>query len=318
MKKFIERLLLFTVSLFFVSIFIDSLLSIKIKEIHEYPGEYEVWNDIYSEELDVDVAVYGSSRAWVHINPNQILDSTKLMCYNFGVDGQNFNIQFLRHKEYIERNRPPKMVILSIDVFSLAKAKDLYGLNQFLPYMLWDWDIYQFTRSYNGFSFLDYVLPLVRYKGKSDLLLKLFSNNEDKVRTNGYLGMEEDWNEDFNIAKNKYENFEIQIDPELVDLLEEFIKELKRQNILLTFVYTPEYIEGQDFVKNREHIFEIYNQLANKYDIPFIDYSNSFLSYNKSLFYNASHLNITGSTMFTQVLISDLKKTFSQINNNQH
>ena len=81
----------------------------------------------------------------------------------------------------------------------------------------------------------------------------------------------------------------------------------------MIFVYTPEHIEGQHFVSNRAEIMAFYKKIADKYNIPFIDYSADSMCYNKDYFYNSEHLNLKGANMFSQKLASDLKKIIKTI-----
>jgi hypothetical protein len=287
----------------------DYYISEKAKNNHESPGEIEVWNDIYNGEINANVAIYGSSRAWVHINPTILEDSLNIKAYNFGMDGQNFWLQYLRNKEYLKYNKPPKVIIVSVDVFSLAKRKDLYQYNQFLPYMLWNNNIKKFTSSYNGFSFEDYYLPLFRYYGSmrgSGSVIKS-SSNKNLYRNKGYKGMERKWNNDLAKAKLEQKRFSINIDSNTVSLFNQFLLECKSNEITVILVYTPEYIEGQNFVENRKEIIKIYNDFSNKYDLLFLDYSKDNLCTQKEYFYNASHLNKKGSEIFTSKLAHDLK-----------
>lgn len=73
-------------------------------------------------------------------------------------------------------------------------------------------------------------------------------------------------------------------------------------------VYTPEYIEGQEFTKNRSDIIQLFQEKSEQYQFPFLDYSNDTLSYDKQYFYNAMHLNKTGAELFTDKLIEDIQQ----------
>lgn len=312
MKKYILSILFFALPIIFVMFVADYFISNNHKKNHESPGEIEVWNDIYAGNIDSDIAIYGSSRAWVHINPSILEDSLNLKAYNFGMDGQNFWLQYLRHKEYLKHNKPPKLIILSVDVFSLEKRKDLYELNQFLPYMLWNKNIIKFTSSYNGFTYKDYYFPLLRYGGKirkiENLLnLEQVDNIEVTFRQNGFKGMERKWNDDLAKAKLKMAQYKIEIDSSSVNLFNQFLIESKENNIKVILVYTPEYIDGQKFVENRNEIIKIYKDFAIKYNLLFLDYSNDDLCKKKELFYNSSHLNKKGADIFTRKLSSELK-----------
>jgi hypothetical protein len=309
MKKFTVKIIVLSLPLVILMFIADYYISEKVKNNHESPGEIEVWNDIYNGEIKANVAIYGSSRAWVHINPTILEDSLNTKAYNFGIDGHNFWLQYLRNKEYLKYNKPPKVIIVSVDVFSLAKRKDLYQFSQFLPYMLWNKDIKKFTSSYNGFSLEDYYLPLFRYYGSmrgSGSVIKPPSN-KSLYRNKGYRGMERKWNNDLAKAKLEKKHYSINIDANTVYLFNQFLLESKSSEITVILVYTPEYIDGQNFVKNREEIVKIYEDLSNKHNLLFLDYSDDILCKQKEYFYNASHLNKKGSEIFTRKLARDLK-----------
>lgn len=313
MRYFILKIIYFFLPLLLVIIVADLLISKKFKNSHESPGEIEVWNDIYNGKINADIAVYGSSRAWVHISPNILKDTLDLETYNFGIDGHNFWLQYLRHKEYLKNNITPKYIILCIDAFSLQKRPDLYELNQFLPFMLWNKNIIDYTSSYEGFTFKDYYLPFFRYYGNIRNIRKSIQFDQTvskpvNYREKGYKGMDRVWNKDLSKAKKDRPNYIAKLDSNSIQLFNKFLSETKDNNIEVVLVYAPEFIEGQNFVKNRSDIMEMFDFFANKYDLHFLDYSTDSLSTKKELFYNSSHLNIKGSELFSSKLSSDLKE----------
>ena len=276
-----------------------------------------MWNDIYSSKANCDVAIYGSSRAWVQIDPQIISDTLKVTAYNFGIDGHNFWLQYLRHRELLKHNRKPGQIIMVLDIFTLMKRNDLYQPDQFLPYMLWNQHVREFTSSFIGYDKVDYYIPLVRYGGKKDALrtcVNILSGKSsgNKFRQNGFAGRSLEWNSDLEEARNNSESYEIRIDSGSVDLLEKFIKECRESEIDLVFVYTPEYIEGQRFISNKDEVIRIYREFASKYSLDFYDYSHDELSSDKDLFYNANHLNKTGAEIFTSKLARDLNNRIAQ------
>lgn len=312
MKNFLAKLLYFILPILITAYPIDYVMSYYLGQSNDNPGEFEVWNDIYNSNANCDIAIYGSSRAWVHIDPKILNDSLELDVYNFGIDGHNFWLQYLRHLELIKYNKKPSTIILSVDVFSLQKRIDLYQPDQFLPYMLWNSNIQEFTSSYVGYNTFEYYLPFLRYSGKSNALKTIKKNffinqSSENYRTNGFLGMEREWNKDLDKAKENKDTYEIKLDSTSIELFEKFINECKTNDIELIFVYTPEYIDGQNFVANRNDIIQIYRDMSTKYSIEFYDYSNDSLCFEKKYFYNASHLNNTGAEIFSKTLASDLK-----------
>jgi len=312
MKRFILKTLYFFLPAILLAYPLDLVMSYYLSQSNDSPGEFEVWNDIYNSNVNCDIAIYGSSRAWVHIDPKILSDSLDCKVYNFGIDGHNFWLQYLRHLEFLKHNKKPKTIILSVDVFSLQKGTDLYQLDQFLPYMFWNSNIHEYTNSYIGYNKFDYYIPLIRYYGKTNSL-KLILNNifngqsRKRYRQNGFKGMDREWNADLDKAKKERKSYKINTDSNSIVLFEKFINECKANNIGLILVYTPEYIDGQNFVTNRNDIIQIYKDLSMKYSIEFYDYSNDSLCLNKKYFYNASHLNSSGAEIFSKKLANDLK-----------
>jgi hypothetical protein len=310
MKRFIRNLFIFLVLFFIFSIILDFFLSQLLKQSKQYPSEFEVMNEIYASNANAEVAIYGSSRAWVQFNPQILSDSLQTSVYNYGIDGHNFYLQYLRHLELIKHNSPPKKIIFSIDVFSFQIDENLYHLEQFLPYMLWNPNIYRYTKAYNGFEFYDYFIPLVRYAGKWDVIKLCFDNLIEPeanlpYRNNGFLGMDRQWDESRKYALK--DSFQIQIDSTCVGYFDAFLKETKDMGIEVILVYAPEHTLGQALISNRNEIISFYSYLAKNNQIQFLNYSKHAICQDKQLFYNASHLNAHGATIFSKVLASDLK-----------
>ena len=263
MKKFIKILLLFFIPILVLSYPIDLFLSKNLKKSNALFGEYEVWNDIYNNNVNADLLIYGSSRAWVDINPKIIEDSLYIKVYNFGMDGQSFWLQYLRHIEYLKHNEKPKQILLAVDFNSLQKRKELYLYEQFLPYLLWNSNMNEYTKSYEGFDFFDYHIPLIRYAGNSSSIKKAINLSFDRevnkpYRVKGYKGVKKTWSKDLNNAKSKMEKYIIKVDTASVTLFDQFLKECEESNIKVSLVYTPEHIEGQEFLENKDQITNLY------------------------------------------------------------
>ncbi|GEM_PF-361708 len=330
MKEFITKILQFLLIPFCIAILLDLFISGKMKHSSDHPWENEVWNEIYQGKVEADIVIYGSSKGWTHFNPVMIEQAFNLPCYTLGLNASNILWQHIRHKEYLKFNPPPKLIILSLDINTLIRKTT--PTNYYMPYMLWRMDIYRELKRYNNVNKgVDYIMPLIRYLylsnliGETNLFRSLLKVNARQThvgdspkilkthktgtfRYKGHRGMNIEWTRDFREAKQKYESYTIQIDTALISFLEHFIEVINRQNIDLIFVYSPTYIEGQHFVENRDQIVSIFNNLSEKHDIPFFDYSDSLISYRKELFYNTQHLNKKGSELFTRQLIEDLRK----------
>jgi hypothetical protein len=315
MKNFIKYFLLFISPIVFFSYFLDIFISTNLKKLNQYAGkEYSTWNDIFDGKINSDLLIYGSSRACQNFDPSMISDSLHISSYNLGIEGHNFFLQYLRHTILLKNNKKPKAIILSVDMFTLQKRKDLYNLEQFLPYMLWNKEIKGGTINYEGFVSMEYEIPLIRYYGQTKtlekttrLILGNLSNPVKKIK--GFKAKNLFWNSDFDKAKLTMKKYEVKLNYETLLLFERFITECKSQNIKLIFVYSPEYIEGQKFIKNRGEIMSIYSKFSKQYHIPFYDYSKDTISFQKKYFYNTNHLNLIGTELFTARLIDSLRQS---------
>lgn len=308
MKKFVRRLLFFFVPPILVLLPIDIYLSKGLKNTSLAAAEYEVWNDLFYNNISPEVAIYGSSRTWVHIDPMIIEDSLGLSAYNFGIDGHNFWLQYYRHKTLL-KNTTPKTIIHSVDINTLKKRRELYNYEQFLPYMLWNREIYEATKNYEGFNIVDFTIPLARYIGKNKTLNAMMLRSKGKsIRTQGFQGQNREWNDDLKRAKTQMGSYTADLDNASVELFRQYIQECKSLDINLILVYTPEYIEGQQFVTNRSEIMTLLKGIAQENNLPFLDYSDHYLSMDKKYFYNSMHLNATGAEIFTRILAHDIKQ----------
>jgi hypothetical protein len=311
MKKFLISIFIFSLSLLVFAYLMDLFLSNSLRKSKN--GEFGVWNDIYNGRVNDDLLIYGGSRAWVQFDPQIISDSLNISTYNIGINGHNFWLQYLRHSLLLKYNEKPKVIIHSVDIMTLGKRPDLFNPEQFLPYMIDDTTMSTAISSYEGYSYLDYKVPLLRYSGKwkaviSALKLTFGSKNYTPDRIKGYQGKNMTWNTDFEKAKEELNEFNVDIDPETVQLFEKYIQECRDKNIKLIFVNPPEYIEGQNFVKNHDEIIAVFSELGRANNIPFYDYSNDSMSFDKKYFYNSAHMNKLGAELFTKKLTMDFKR----------
>ena len=316
MKDLFKRIVFFLVPILTLLIaiyFLFGSLDKKVTSILKKTkmDEYYVWNQIDSCKINSEIIIFGASRAWLHIDPAIIEDSLGLSAYNLGLDGYAFDMQKCKWDFYVNRNKLPKVVIFSLDYFTLTKNNGLLNINQFLPYID-DTIIYNKTKNYQGLSWCDYHLPFVRYidhfQSISDAVLSSrFPDSNISKKRNGFWGNPRTWNDDLKNAINKLNCIDSEIDSATVSNFDIFVADLLNKNIKVVFVYSPEYIEGHKIIKNRIEVFKIYTKIADKYKIKFFDYSYDSMSYDISNFYNANHLNNKGANYFTRKFVSDIK-----------
>ena len=99
--------------------------------------DYSVWDKMISGQMNNDLLILGSSRAWEHYSPS-ILDSTlKCNSYYLGRDGKKQDVSILCYKIYSRYNPKPKVVLCDIYFMSMCKS-DPYDMEQFYPYLIYD------------------------------------------------------------------------------------------------------------------------------------------------------------------------------------
>ena len=323
MRKFIFNISIFIIIPTIIFLSFDVFVSNKLKSKIDFPAENEVWNDIYSSSINANIAILGSSRAWVHFNPKIIDSILNENSYNFGEDGANFILQYIRYKEYIANNPSPKLVVISLDLWTLKKNDNGYPTNRYYPYMLGNTRVYNFLEGIGkvGYNKNKFFIPSLRYLNLSQIN-KLLSSQEQpyfelfnkhlklrngRLRYKGFRGMDLQWKN-----KNSFlgSEFEIEVDNSIISNLESFLIELKKNKIKVVLVYPPEFKDGQSLATNRGNIFSIYKNVSEKFNLPFYDYSDHDLSFNKELFYNVQHLNDIGANKFTNDFAMKIKDTF--------
>lgn len=310
--NFIKKLIIFLSPVILGVYPLDLFISSQLKKSSNFNGEIEVWEAIKNGRANCDIAIYGTSRAWLQFDPEIISEALNKTVYNFGIDGHNFWLQYYRHLEFLKYNKTPETILLSVDVFTLEKRKNLYNFEQFLPYALWDSQLKKYTESYEGFQQSDYQIPFFRYAGKLRALKEAlrqepFSFQEPRpMRKNGFKSMNLKWGEKMDRVNDDF-GYSAQLDQNSVVLLEQFVKQCVKQGIRLVLIYAPEQIEGQNKIENRGKIVKIYKQLSQKYNLLYLDYSKDKMNLDKKYFYNSMHLNSEGASLFSEKLAKDLR-----------
>lgn len=311
MRLFLKYISLFSLIIFGLCFVADRLISNALyKSKSNY---YFIWNDLLQGKIKADIVMYGSSRARLHINPKIMEDSLHQKAYNLGIDGYNFHMMYARHSLLLERNQKPKIIILSLDYYTLEKRKDLFNYDQFLPYLQKEAHLRSITQEYNGLDVADYLLPLKRYFGRRRVVreaIQVFKNpalSEEGIYQ-GFQAKNEVWNDSLlQILQSNDTSFFEPIDESSITLLKRFLRECKEQKIQVLFVYSPEYILGQKFAAHRSQMMAIYKKIANEYQILMLDYSDDLMCKDQSLFFNSQHLNEKGAHVFSKKLAQDVK-----------
>lgn len=263
---------------------------------------YVGWGDITKLQLESDLLVMGGSRAWVQYDP-AILDSIlETNSYILGFDGSHLNRQIVKYKIYNHYQKiKPNVIIINIDFFALD-WRDGYEREQFFPFM-WNPCILKEIRTIEPFSFGENYIPMYRYLTHAGILIHLQETLIDDGLYKGFCGVDRTWNptEYNNISEihfNKNEN--------TYRMFESFLNERTEGGIRIIFCYAPMYYGVTKKINNIQEMYDTYQEIAEKYNIPILDYTHDNISYDTLYFYNGTHLNKKGAELFTEKLAHDL------------
>ena len=269
---------------------------------------YAEWNDLFNGKINADLLILGSSRAWVQISP-RILDSElHLNSYNLGMDGTCFELNFERLKLYLAHNKKPKYILQEVGFnTTLVRFPTLPGTQQFLPYLNDPavWDI--ITSHTTTLNFLDRYFPMYKYNNEfvvvKEGINSYFGRGVRSAKYKGYQGQDKVWDSSFyNFKINNPEGIIGGIDSQGIAIFKQFLDFCKTNDIKVILVYPPVYYEGLTYIRNHDKFVAIYNNFSAEYNVPFLNYMNDSLNYNRYNFYNSQHLNKHASEIFTTEL----------------
>jgi len=320
MKSFLIKTICFSLIVFFL---LESLELIVTQGLKKSTAPHFVdWNHLFEGEINANIIINGSSKALVHISSTIIDSALNADAYNLGVNGYGFYLQNSKYTAYSEYNTPPKLIVQVIGNGTLQKRKDLYQLDQFLPYMD-NKTINKVTQDYIGLTKFDYYLPFIRYFGSRTAIkegflsfFNLSTTNDDFSKYKGYRPKDLEWDGTFErFVKYSTNGYTITLADSSIQLFKQFISEQQKKGITVVLVYPPTYYPSQQYINNRAKIMALYHSIAEEYNVPLLDYSQELMGKEKAYFYNSQHLNYKGAEIFTRKLATDLKPYFSKNSN---
>ena len=296
MKKFVVHIVYFSIALWIILAIVDAVVTYKFHQIET--RKYGVWNAIMHQDLNADLLVMGNSRAW-GMYSTYILDSVlKVNSYNIGIDGSAFNRQKVRYDVYRHYQQKPKIILQNVEYFTLNRTTG-YEHEQFMPYLMHPYFRKCICRE-ESFSFGELYIPMYRYYVNNvyDEYTKF-----DYSVYKGYGGEDKDWD---GTELAKLQPYYQVVDTATYGSFVDYIEQAKKEDIQLVFVFAPVYIKAKEAIINSDSIKNIYTSLSEQYDIPFLDFSDCYISYDTTYFYNAMHLNRQGAELFSTHLAQDI------------
>ena len=310
MKKFLLKTLLYLSLIFSLFAIIVVITNSGLRKSDF--GNLKEWREVLDGEVNADVLINGSSRAWVQYNPAIIDSLLSTNSYNMGMDGAPFDIQYLKFKAYLENNKAPKLIIQNVDLDLLDTEVDFFQKYQFLPFLN-NKSFRNLLEKQNLISFTDLYFPFMRYLGQPKALQIGFSeyfgiSHYKSEKFKGFAACSDLWDESKFEQRKSLGKINWTVSPKTKDLFQHFIDECEEKDIKLVLVFAPIYSELTDYIVDFESSKQLFSSLAKENEIVFLDYSLCEISDDKNNFYNATHLNAKGSALFSVKLCEDLKE----------
>lgn len=312
MKSFLSKALVFFIILSSFLSLVEYMIDRGLQKSNAL--SFGSWNEIRTGDLNSDLLINGASRAASHVDPFVLDTILDLNSYNLGIRGHNFYLQYYKYNTYLKYNKKPNIIVQTVDINTLAKRKDLFDYEQFLPYLDDEVHLAKPLISYEGIDSHYFNIPFYKYIGEFKLIgigLSEFLGIKKvrKWKMKGFYGNPITWNgKPLNDLLRLGHTYETEIDPESLVLFENFLIDCKSNNISVILVSTPMYYRAQEMLTNDGELMNVYEEFSKRLSIPYLDYFDSHISYDSTYFGNHTHLNKSGAEVFTRILGSDLKK----------
>lgn len=307
MKRFLKLLGIWFAVLILLATATDYIVSSGLRKTTI--RKFAVWNDIYASKINSDVLIMGSSETWCGYN-TYVIDSL-LHCdsYNIAMDGHSIRYQLIRYNTYRRYCPKPEVVIVNLDFpGSLDYDDSPYEREQFFPFNCDD-SLIDLVSKDMKITLFDRYFPSYRYFGNRQMIEDGFGSFfgkksfKDDGLYKGFRGNDYEWS-----SGSLYldELFEAPIDADVVDMLNDFVLERKKEGIKIVLVEFPEYYRLRNKFTNIPKIESTFNRIAEEHQIPLLDYSQFEICYDSTCYYNPSHLNSKGAEQFTIKLCQDI------------
>lgn len=300
MKRFLIWISTVIITLFILDIVAGKLYSAYIKN-HILPGEYGALEKILRHN-DTDLLVLGSSVALISIDNKVLGDSLGLTTYNGGGNGQTFPF-FTTMLKGALANRPPKQILLCV----LPSDFTSHGLGQ----------RYNIFAPYYGLRIADIDENLNKMDRHNTIFLQstFYRLNKHWFRLFLYhFTMPNILGQDGHFARplppaypTKYSVSIGEISAERKKQLIEFLAICRRNHIKVTILFTPALIHYADLNDPTNAVHQVQEIAARFNASVYVDSNLEPFTTDPSLFYDNIHLNIEGTKIYTDTVLTRLK-----------
>lgn len=294
MKKFVLYLIIVLAG----TIGIDLLFSFAVEKIISKGTVFSLFG---GKKLASDITIFGASRAIRHYNPKIFADSMQCNIQVLGCPKKSILFHYTMFKSMLDRTSvKPKLVILELAEIDINSRNNSEELNVLYPFFYTETSVKEVLTDVLSSKELFMIKNSGIYRNNSNLIpyIKSLITSKTSSVVVGFTPLNNIWNKPIeeNVEVGKVDSIKIKYFEKMIDLCEE-------EEIKLVFVMSPCY--RLLLVENWK---EVVNEIANKHNIPVIDYEqdSTFLAH-QEWFYDSYHLNETGASIYSNIIVKELK-----------
>lgn len=296
MKKFISKIVIFLIGL----VVLDMLVGLGARYLisHAKGGDTGL-NNYICHQMQEECIIFGSSRGMHHYDPNIITDSLGMSCWNCSLDGNGIILMYGRYK-MLSARYTPKVLIYDVQTsFDLLDGDD----HKYLGALRYDYDepsIDSIFWSVDKTERFKMMSNCYRYNSR---WLQLISDNIHPLQgnNNGYRPIDKKMV--YKPNKSEAQKEVHQYDSLKLAYLEKLVVACHAKGTKLIFAISPQYDTHDD------DIYKPLKDICKKYQVPLLNhYCDKDFVNNSDYFYDSVHMNRTGATRYTKMLVGELKQ----------
>ncbi|MFI5152268.1 MAG: hypothetical protein ACHQET_02980 [Chitinophagales bacterium] len=268
-------------------------------------------NSVIKRQFDPDIVVWGSSFAWVGVNPDIISEKTHAHAYNMAFDGSSFDLYNGVVNQMLDYSTTCRTMIFVVSYNDFKKHDKIYHQEIYLPYLSND-NIYKCLSNVNRELWKSRFIPFYKYTLRGEIYYKYVLKGIQEFighpypckEINGYLPLQLKWSEENDEKYDTKVSIEFN-DGNFIDF-KNVINRVKSKGIRPIIIIPPHHKIGLNSFSDFDILRNNLNEFSRKEHVIYSDFTKTSLSDNIDLFYNGGHLNEDGSLIFSRMLADSI------------
>lgn len=309
MRKFIIKSLGLGLVVLSFAIALDYMISMGLRRTDCY--RYQVFDEIFKDNLNYDMLIMGNSRGFSHFNPRIIDSICHVNSYDLGLGGYPINVQISVYHCYKAHNKVPKTIVQQVDFMTLNMIDDIrhqHDSERFFP-TVYDKSMRKELKQL-GYGFWELYCPLYRYNGYQKVIkdgLLEFLGIRHYVERPTYKGFSPErgkWNGK-NVAS--MDSINTWMNERAVASFERYLEECKNDGVYVLLVNSPVYSQTTKKVKDLDKLNHYFDSIAQKYGFKYLNYTENYPLCDDTLNFCVSvHMNPKATDRFSMDFANDL------------